>query len=218
MTKFMGRSMTTHLMKTCAIIGLALAQTQVMFAANSEVGQAVGPVRDEGFMAMLSNFMQIMRGDTASVVMWWINLFVLLFLLYRFVFPLVLKMLEDSLNDIETTLSSEEAERRKIEDQKAELKQSIENIQAQRSQMIEDAHNEAATIKKDILGEARDMEMRILDNVEKNATGYYLKGLNELKNRLYGQVNESFIADHCSKSTDSDNEKFSSKAILKIGS
>lgn len=214
----MGKSMTTHLSKTCAVTGLAVALTQVVCAANSELGQAVNPTRDEGFMAMLSNFMQIMRGDTASVIMWWINLFVLLLLLYKFVFPLVLKMLEDSLNDIETTLSSEEAERRKIEDQKAELKQSIENIQAQRSQMIEDAHKEAATIKKDILGEARDMEMRILDNVEKNATGYYLKGLNELKNRLYGQVNESFIADHSSKSTDSDNEKFSSKAILKIGS
>ena len=218
MTKYMDRSMTKHLVKTYTVIGLSMGHASVLWASEGELEQAVNPVQDAGLMSMLSKFMEIMRGDIASEIMWWINLFVLLFLLYRFVFPIILKMLEDSLDDIETTLSSEEAERRKIEDQKAEIKQSIENIQAERSRMIEDAHNDAATIKKDILGEARDMEMRILDTVEKNATGYYLKGLNELKNRLYGQVNESFITDHSSKSKDSDREMFSSKAIQKVGS
>ena len=62
-----------------------------------------------------------------------------------------------------------------------ELQRSIDNIEGERSRLIEEANVQASNIKKEILTDARELEMRIFDNVEKNAAGYYYKKLNSLK-------------------------------------
>jgi F0F1-type ATP synthase membrane subunit b/b' len=167
---------------------------------------------------MLSNFLTIMRGETASTLMWWLNFFVLLFLIYKFVFPLILKMLEENLTEIETILSAEEAEKRKLEERKVELQRSIDNIEGERSRLIDEATVQASTIKKEILTDARELEMRIFDNVEKNAAGYYYKKLDNLKNQIFGQVSDSFKNDHSENPKAKARQTYDSNVIQKVGS
>ena len=70
-------------------------------------------------------------------------------------------MLEENLTEIETILSAEEAEKRKLEERKVELQSSIDNIDGERTRLIEEATVQASNIKQDILADARELEMRI---------------------------------------------------------
>ena len=214
----MGDAMLRKLLQIFSCVGLCLSGAIVLHA-NPE---AVQPVTETaanggGIMAMLSDFMAVMRGKTASTVMWWLNFFALLFLIYKFLFPFIFKMLEENLTEIETILSAEEAEKRKLEERKVELKRSIENIDGERSRLIEEAKTQASTIKQDILADARELEMRIFDNVEKNAAGYYYQKLNDLKNRLFGEVSHDFKDGHSKKSKDKAREAYNSNVIQKVG-
>ena len=177
----MGDAMSRKLFQIITCAGLILSGT-IALHANPEVAQPVteAAVNGGGIMAMLSDFMAVMRGKTASTVMWWLNFFALLFLIYKFLFPFIFKMLEDNLTEIETILSAEEAEKRKLEERKVELQRSIDNIEGERSRLIEEATVQA-NIKKEILTDARELEMRIFDNVEKNALVIITKSLIALK-------------------------------------
>lgn len=218
MTRFTGEIMTRDLVKRMMYAGMTAVFVVTALAAPAGTAPEAAPEATGGIMAMLSSFMKFMRSETVSTAMWWLNLAVLLFLLYKFVFPLILKMLDETLTDIETTLSSEEAEKRKIEEQKATLRRSIEGIQSERERLIDAAKTEAEYLKKEILGEARDMEMRIFDNVEKSATGYYLRRLNDIKNNLFGEVSNSFVQGHSNDKGNAARKEFDSKAIRKVGS
>lgn len=214
----MGDAMVTRRLQIFSCAGLVLTGATVLYA-NPEVVQTVtdGAANGGGVMTMLSNFLAVMRGKTASTVMWWLNFFALLFLIYKFVFPLIFKMLEDNLTEIETTLSAEEAEKRKLEERKVELQSSIDNIDGERTRLIEEATVQASNIKQEILADARELEMRIFDNVEKNAAGYYYQKLNELKNRIFGEVSTSFKDDHSKKSNVKERLAYNANVIQKVG-
>ena len=214
----MGDAMLRKLLQILSCVGLCLSGAIVLHANPEAVQPATETAANGGgIMAMLSDFMAVMRGKTASTVMWWLNFFALLFLIYKFLFPFIFKMLEENLTEIETILSAEEAEKRKLEERKVELKRSIENIDGERSRLIEEAKTQASTIKQDILADARELEMRIFDNVEKNAAGYYYQKLNDLKNRLFGQVSHDFKDGHSKKSKDKAREAYNSNVIQKVG-
>mgnify|MGYP001206133290 CR=1 FL=1 len=215
----MGDAMSRKLFQIITCAGLILSGT-IALHANPEVAQPVtdAAVNSGGIMAMLSDFMAVMRGKTASTVMWWLNFFALLFLIYKFLFPFIFKMLEDNLTEIETILSAEEAEKRKLEERKVELQRSIDNIEGERSRLIEEATVQASNIKKEILTDARELEMRIFDNVEKNAAGYYYKKLNSLKNQIFGQVSHSFKNDHTKNPKAKARQAYDSNVIQKVGS
>ena len=210
--------MSKKLLQIISCVGLVLSGAIVLYA-NPEVVQPAtdGAVNSGGIMTMLSNFLAVMRGKMASTIMWWLNFFALLFLIYKFVFPLIFKMLEENLTEIETILSAEEAEKRRLEERKVELRQSIENIEGERSRLIDEATVQASNIKKEILTDARELEMRIFDNVEKNAAGYYYQKLNDLKNRLFGEVSHSFKDDHTNKSKVKARESYDADVIQKVG-
>tara|TARA_Y100000589_G_scaffold248897_1_gene236915 strand:+ start:140 stop:787 length:648 start_codon:yes stop_codon:yes gene_type:complete len=214
----MGDAMSRKLFQIITCVALTFLGIIAIYA-NPETAQPATDVaaNSGGIMTMLSDFMAVMRGKTASKVMEWLNFFALLFLIYKFLFPFIFKMLEDNLTEIETILSAEEAEKRKLEERKVELKQSIENIEGERSRIIEDATLQANNIKQDILTDARELELRVFDNVEKNAAGYYYKQLNDLKNQIFDQVSSSFVDDH-SKNTKSKTRKaYDSDVIQKVG-
>ena len=214
----MGDAMSRKLFPIITCAGLILSGT-IALHANPEMAQPVtdATVNGGGIMTMLSDFMVFMRGKTASTVMWWLNFFALLFLIYKFLFPFIFKMLEENLTEIETILSAEEAEKRKLEERKVELKKSIENIDGERSRLIEEAKTQASTIKQDIIADARELEMRIFDNVEKNAAGYYYQKLNELKNRIFEEVSTSFKDDHSKKSNVKERLAYNANVIQKVG-
>lgn len=215
----MGDAMSKKLLQIISCLGLLLSGAIVLHA-NPGAAQPItdGVANGGGIMTMLSNFLTIMRGETASTLMWWLNFFVLLFLIYKFVFPLILKMLEENLTEIETILSAEEAEKRKLEERKVELQRSIDNIEGERSRLIDEATVQASTIKKEILTDARELEMRIFDNVEKNAAGYYYKKLDNLKNQIFGQVSDSFKNDHSENPKAKARQTYDSNVIQKVGS
>ena len=214
----MGDAMVTRRLQIFSCVGLCLFGTAIV-CANPEAVQPATEAASStgGIMATLSNFMTIMRGKTASTVMWWLNFFALLFLIYKFLFPFILKMLEENLTEIETILSAEEAEKRKLEERKVELQSSIDNIDGERTRLIEEATVQASNIKQDILADARELEMRIFDNVEKNAAGYYYQKLNELKNRIFGEVSTSFKDDHSKKSNVKERLAYNANVIQKVG-
>lgn len=109
-----------------------------------------------------------------------INFLVLLFVLYKFAYGPILKMLNDRTNKIEKGLKDAEASQQKLAEIEAKEKEVLKKAREEAQKIITKAEETAKKSKEEIALEAKAQAGKILADAEKK--------INEEKNKMLGEV------------------------------
>lgn len=133
-----------------------------------------------------------LRGRTWQWFMDLFNFFILMVLIWKFVIvKLLIPALDEGISDIESRLSQEEAEKQKFLLRIEELKEQIAALPSEEQQKLDEAKQQSVVIKEQILQDARENELRILNQAEVEATAQLNLGVNDLKKKFFdGLVDE----------------------------
>lgn len=113
-----------------------------------------------------------------------INFGILLFVLYRFAYKPVLKMLEDRTEKIEKGLADAEASTKKLEEIAQKEKDVLVEARKQAKEIIEKAEVQARVNRDEIIAVAKDESQRILDQAQKITNEQKVHMVNEVKSEV----------------------------------
>lgn len=130
-----------------------------------------------------------LRGRTWQWFMDFFNFFILMILVWKFVIKkLILPALDEGISDIESRLSQEETEKQKLLSKIEELTARIAGLPNEEQQKLAQAEQQSVAIRKQVLEEARESELRILNQAEAEASAQLNLGVNELKKKFFAEI------------------------------
>jgi len=113
-----------------------------------------------------------------------IAFFVLLYLLSKYAFPPIVKMLEKRENTIRESLEKAEETRREAERLLEEYKKQLAEARREAQQIIEQARAQSESIRKEIVAKAEQESKRMLERAEAEMAFTREKTLAELKDMV----------------------------------
>ncbi|PID52789.1 MAG: ATP synthase F0 subunit B [Candidatus Moraniibacteriota bacterium] len=110
-----------------------------------------------------------------------INFAILLFVLYKFAYKPVLKMLDDRTEKIEKGLKDAEASSKKLEEMTEREKEILVEAKKQAKEIIEKAEEQARINRDEIVAHAKEESDRIIENAQNIAQEQKQKMIGEVK-------------------------------------
>lgn len=113
-----------------------------------------------------------------------VNFSILLFVLYRFAYKPVLKMLEDRTEKIEKGLADAEASNKKLEEAAEKEKEVLVEARKHAKEIIEKAEVQARANRDEIIATAKDESHRILEQAQKITDEQKAQMVHEVKSEV----------------------------------
>ena len=117
-----------------------------------------------------------------------INFCIVLFVLYRFAYKPVLKMLDERTEKIESGLAAAETSQKKLEDIVYKEKEVILGAKKQAKEIIEKAQAQAQTQREELISIAREESEKMISKAEKSIEDQKNKMVNEAKGEIAALV------------------------------
>ena len=118
------------------------------------------------------------------------NLFIQMYLIKRFLFKPVKKMIDDRQQEIDTMYADADAAKQKAAALEQEYQAHLQSIKAERDSLLRDATVRAQKREEDILNEARSEAASIRAAAEADIAQERKKAVNDLKNEIGGMAVE----------------------------
>lgn len=113
-----------------------------------------------------------------------IGFFVLLFIMMKFAWPAVTKILEERANLIKSRLDDAEARRAEMERMRNDYEQRLTNIETEARERIQSAVQEAHAARDQLLSQARAQSEQILERAKEDVQREKEKALIEIRDRV----------------------------------
>ncbi len=113
-----------------------------------------------------------------------INFAIVLFVLYRFAYKPVLRMLEDRTQRIEKGIADAEASQKKLTEMTEKEKDVLSEAKKQAKQIIMAAEDQALKNRDEIIANAKEESTRLLQQAQKNMEDQKMQMINEVKKDL----------------------------------
>jgi F0F1-type ATP synthase membrane subunit b/b' len=162
------------------------------------------------------SLIEFLRGGIWKTVMEWLNLFVLLWLFWRYICPHIFRAIDDGIRDIELKLKEIEDYGSELKQKTVDLSQKIAGIDQEKAVILQEADQACEVIRTDMMQVTREQEMIIFEHMEKEASDYAFVRLNELKNELFGRLKNAVISDLDGRDSGDKAERFSASTLNRM--
>jgi len=144
------------------------------------------------------------------------NFLVVMFILWKFAYPPILKMLGDRQNQIEEGLRCSDEAKKSLGNAESEAKEIRDKAYAEAEEIVKNAKAQASAEGSEILKKTNDQADRVLNSAKEEAAGLKEKTLKEAKSEIANVVTlalDKIIGEELDKQT---KEKLTSKAIAEL--
>ncbi len=101
-----------------------------------------------------------------TMIMQWINFFLLMWLLYKYMYNPILQFLDERKEKIENSLEDAAKAREEAEKLKKEYEKLLKETAREREKILHEAKVEAENIRKEILNNAQEMSLNVVKELE----------------------------------------------------
>lgn len=175
---------------------------------------AVEPVAST---SVLGTILALLKSKIWKEVMEWLNLLVILWILWRYLCPFIFKTLDDGIRNIESRLQEGERRSQEIQERKAELNQKIAEIEQEKVLILQEAEKSCEIIRADIVQLTREQEIAIFAPLNKDVADYAGNCLNKLKDEFFQRLKAGLLSESYAKMLSGKSMSFSGHIIGKMG-
>ncbi len=134
------------------------------------------------------NFLTLFRVNWSYIIFYTIDFFIILYVLQRFLFKKILKILEDRENEIKVSLENSKIIEEKKEEMEKIYRDKMIETQKESEDIIEKAKEAAENIRSEMLSLTKKESKKILEESEKEAQKFHDQMYENLKKEILDLV------------------------------